>query len=728
MATGKINNKIGQAAQSIDVYDQMLAEYEKPSNSQGAQQQKLMRNPQQQASSNNQKGAIDLVTLENQYTVPSKLQSMSVLKFDIGYINQNILPNFKKNLEMTNFYKNLVSEMQKQLSTIIQNIKDEKIKEGQYINMVSKTFQEEQNKFKVATSAMKNRLGMRCKTLNKELEDLKNKQFDKICQTFGCGPDLTQKFLFEEFQEKPYKEKAKELLIRHKEYLNLTQYLSTHMKEEKRELIEFLIEKLEKSKAIQNDLKEGKNIDFSKFYISEFKEITEEQFLGMPNVEFQAKITNMIDQVNQASKEEQLYYKVASLAKPIIQVIPGTKQMQKVNPSDICKQYFARYEELQKYLQDQKNARWTPLPIFKLESENREISTVNKDVPNGSLRIQFKNFVNGDKLFLQYELTIGNQVYQGKTEQADGSGKLGYVQDINLKEFKNGAKEIHLSVIDIKAFKKGWLSNDLKGQGKIQLNDLLDMSTIERDLLLNDKTVLQYCIMLRESINKKKTVTTAQIVKTYPKFDKRNGLDQYLEQKLKEIPNEPVLQKQQKQEIQQPQQQQQPQQKQIEQEQQEEEEACQGPQLQPDQLILLNHQDTDEEYLNVKKFAEKMPQLQEELLNPENPLRGGIYYFLVQYTPFLQNKSVELRQDPSQKIQQRFVQKLWEDCLRQQNRLKNKLMNDMEGYFTDLQKIIKKDQLMIKLYKQAQAPSWSKFVEGRLEIALQEEKAIQEQS
>lgn len=47
--------------------------------------------------------------------------------------------------------------------------------------MVSNTFQEEQNKFKVATSAMKNRLGMRCKTLNKELEDLKNKQFDKIC-------------------------------------------------------------------------------------------------------------------------------------------------------------------------------------------------------------------------------------------------------------------------------------------------------------------------------------------------------------------------------------------------------------------------------------------------------------------------------------------------------------------------------------------------------------------
>lgn len=48
------------------------------------------------------------------------------------------------------------------------------------------------------------------------------------------------------------------------------------MKEEKRELIEFLIGKLEKSKAIYNDLKEGKNIDYSKFYISEFKEITEE--------------------------------------------------------------------------------------------------------------------------------------------------------------------------------------------------------------------------------------------------------------------------------------------------------------------------------------------------------------------------------------------------------------------------------------------------------------------
>lgn len=35
------------------------------------------------------------------------------------------------------------------------------------------------------------------------------------------------------------------------------------------------------------------------------------------------------------------------------------------------------------------------------------------------------------------------------------------------------------------------------------------MSTIEGDLLLNEKTVLKYCIMLRESLNKKKTVTTA---------------------------------------------------------------------------------------------------------------------------------------------------------------------------------------------------------------------------
>ncbi|CAD8176603.1 unnamed protein product [Paramecium octaurelia] len=707
----------------------MLSQYENPKNQIVPQKSNQTQNPQQQQGpAKNKKGGIDLQELENQLTIPSNLKSMSVLKFDIGYINQNILPNFKKNPELTNFYKNLVSELQKQLTSIIQQIKDEQISENQYIKMVNDTFQQEQIKFKTAASAMKNRIGLRCKTLNQELENLKVHKFEKICQEFGCGPDLTQKFLFQEFQEKPYKEKAKELLIRHKEYLNLTQYLSIHMKDEKRDLIEFLIGKLEKSKAIQNDLKEGKNVDYSKFFISEFKDITEDQFLGIPKVEYQAKIQNMLDQVNQALKEEQLYYKVASLAKPMIQVIPGTKQMQKVSPADICKQYFARYEELQKYLSGQKNASWTPLPIFKMELENREISTVNKDVPNGTLRIQFKNFVHGDKMLLQYEITIGNQPYQGKTEQADSTGRLGYVQDINLKDFKNGTKEIHLSVIEIKLFKKGWISNDLKGQGKIQLSDLLDMSTIEGDLLLNEKTVLQYCIMLRESLNKKKSVATAQILKTYPQFDKKNGLDQYLEQKLKEIPNEPVPQQQQKQEIQQPQQQQKQQQQQQQQEQQaEEDEGCQGPQLQPDQLILLNHQEDDEEYQNVKKLGEKMPQLQEELLNPENPLKGSVFYFLVQYSPFLQNKSVELKQDPSQRQQQRFVQKLWEDCYRQQNKLKNKLMNDMEGYFSDLQKIIKKDQLMIKLYKQAQAPSWSKFIEGRLEIALQEEKAIQEQ-
>ncbi|CAD8164647.1 unnamed protein product [Paramecium pentaurelia] len=694
----------------------MMANFENHQNTQVPQSQNQMQNQQEVATFKNTKATIDLIALEKQFTTPSKLQSLSVLKFDIGYINQNIIPNQKKNPEITNFYKNLVSELQQQLSTITQNIKDEQIEEIQYMKMVNTTLQEEQLKFTIATSVMKNRIGLRCRTLQQEIQGLQNNKFDKICQEFGCGPSLTQKLLFQEFQDKPFKQKAKELFIRHKEYLNLIQYLSTHLKEEKRELIEFLIGKLEKSKAFQNDLKEGKNIDYSKFYISEFKEITEEQFLGISKKEYLEKIQNMQDQVNQAYKEEQLYYKVASLAKPIVQIIPGTNQMQRISPADICKQYFARYEELQKYLTDQKDVSWTPLPIFKLDTENREISTVNKDVQNGILRIQFKNFINGDKFFIQFELLIGNQVYQAKTEQADGQGRLNYNQDINLKEFKNGTKEIHLSVIDIKVFNKGWLSNDLKGQGKIELNDLLDMSTIEGDLQLNEKTVLQYSIMLRESINRKKTVTTAQILKTYPKFDKISGLDEYLEQKLKEIPNEPIQYS--KLEIKKLQQQQQ---NQIE------EEECQGPQLQPDQLIILNHQEIDEEFLNVKKLAQQMPQLEEDLLNPDNPLKGSVYYFLVQYSSFLLQKSVELKQDPSQKLHSRFVQKLGEDCLRQQNKLKKKLMDDMEGYFDDLQKIIKKDQLIIKLYKQALAPNWQKFVEGRLEIALQEEKAIQEQ-
>ncbi|CAD8065187.1 unnamed protein product [Paramecium primaurelia] len=696
----------------------MMANFENHQNTQVPQSQNQTQNQQDKSTFKNTKCPIDLIALEKQFTTPSKLQSLSVLKFEIGYINHNIIPNQKKNPEITNFYKNLVSEMQQQLSTIIQSIKDEQIQEIQYMKMVNTTLQEEQLKFTIATSVMKNRIGLRCRTLQQEMQGLQNNKFDKICQEFGCGYNsVTQKLLFQEFQDKPFIQKVKELLIRHKEYLNLIQYLSIHLKEEKRELIEFLIGKLEKSKAIYNDLKEGKNIDYSKFYISEFKEITEEQFLGITKKEYLEKIQNMQDQVNQAYKEEQLYYKVASLAKPIVQIIPGTNQIQRVSPADICKQYFAIYEELQKYLTNQKDVSWTPLPIFKLNTENREISTINKDVQNGMLRIKFQNIINGDKFFIQFELLIGNQVYQAKTEQADGQGRLNYIQDINLKEFKNGTQEIHLSVIDIKVFNKGWLSNDLKGQGKIELNDLLDMSTIEGDLQLNDKTVLQYCIMLRESINRKQTVITAQILKTYPKFDKISGLDQYLEQKLKEISNEPIQYS--KLEIKILQQQQQ--QNQIQ------EEECQGPQLQPDQLIILNHQEIDEEFLNVKKLAQNMPQLEEDLLNPDDPSTGSVYYFLVQYSSFLLQKSIELQQDPSQKLHSRFVQKLGEDCLRQQNKLKQKLMDDMEGYFDDLQKIIKKDQLIIKLYKQTLAPNWQKFVEGRLEIALQEEKAIQEQ-
>lgn len=48
------------------------------------------------------------------------------------------------------------------------------------------------------------------------------------------------------------------------------------MKDEKNELIQFLISKLEKSKEIQISLKKGEDVDFAKFFILEFKELTEE--------------------------------------------------------------------------------------------------------------------------------------------------------------------------------------------------------------------------------------------------------------------------------------------------------------------------------------------------------------------------------------------------------------------------------------------------------------------
>lgn len=42
---------------------------------------------------------------------------------------------------------------------------------------------------------------------------------------------------------------------------------------------------------------------------------------------------------------------------------------------------------------------------------------------------------------------------------------------------------------------------------------------------------------MRESINKKKSVSVVTIVKTFPKINIEEGLDAYLELKMKEIPS-----------------------------------------------------------------------------------------------------------------------------------------------------------------------------------------------
>lgn len=67
------------------------------------------------------------------------------------------------------------------------------------------------------------------------------------------------------------------------------------------------------------------------------------------------------------------------------------------------------------------------------------------------------------------------------------------MQDINLKDYKNCMKDLHLSKIDVKAFKKGFFSSDLKGETSISLSELLEMSTIENSTMLNG-IALTYCI------------------------------------------------------------------------------------------------------------------------------------------------------------------------------------------------------------------------------------------
>jgi hypothetical protein len=54
-------------------------------------------------------------------------------------------------------------------------------------------------------------------------------------------------------------------------------------------------------------------------------------------------------------------------------------------------------------------------------------------------------------------------------------------------------KDLHLSKIDVKAFKKGFFSSDLKGETSISLSELLEMSTIENSTMLNG-VALSYCI------------------------------------------------------------------------------------------------------------------------------------------------------------------------------------------------------------------------------------------
>ena len=102
----------------------------------------------------------------------------------------------------------------------------------------------------------------------------------------------------------------------------------------------------------------------------------------------------------------------------------------------------------------------------------------NRDVPNNTIRVQFKKLSKGGKYYINYSIDL-NGFIVGKTEYTNSDGILNYARDIPLDK---SIKSLIGKSFELKLYEKGIFSDTQKGAVVIKLDDLMEFSNIEGDV------------------------------------------------------------------------------------------------------------------------------------------------------------------------------------------------------------------------------------------------------
>ncbi|CAD8043541.1 unnamed protein product [Paramecium primaurelia] len=702
-----------------------------------------------------------LIEQEQMYTIVSSFKSFNLIQQECNFIMNTCMkqPSIESNTQCLAFYTNLKQALQKQLLQLIDFVEQGKLRDDMYGKFIGATFKDQYALLQKAQTQgdafFIKRITNRMNILKAEqtlMQQNPSENFVQIVQKIKPNinipqsqkpilrkPQLqdnikldsikidknAQKHLEENIDQLPTHVKYEALLKRYKEYYNYATYLSNHAKVKRKEDIEQALKLLEKGKQLRELFTQGQNPPIGNYLYNEIKEITLEQFHQMNQQQYKSQQTQLFNQLMEANNKEKEFYKISLHSKRI-----HIGQNQTYNPHEESKQRLNSYGQAFEHLKSLQKMQWILLPDLETQDLQVSICIENKEVPPNIIRIKFRKLdCKYEKYYLFYSLDTNKGVVSKQTEICDKTCSFNSDHDIPMET----GVDYSMKKIEVRLFEKGFFGSSEIGVGFITLENIKNKTLFEgiASITTPKKQTIQlsYTLMIREPIEKytQLQIQFVQITKQYPVFDQQEGMKEFLEKFMVALPTyeqykkEQEIKRQRELEEQRQREAQRIQEEKLLQEQQEAQQQSNNQQQQQTQLIFLNHMENNPEIQKIKQYMATNPPLPpkfniEDLLYPENPNTFPVFSFIEEYQPQANQKSIELKQEPSLRQWSKFVQKMWEDYTRQQCIIRKNLENiGVDWYLEKIQGLQIYEQFLLDTYTKLNLKDWVQFVKYRQE-------------
>ena len=427
----------------------------------------------------------------------NKMQSLTALEKEIDVCKMIIAYKKKNNLDSKE-WENKIEQANKQLNEIKTKVENGEMDFDAY----KKTIQDELNyeqklldvylpKDQTSTQMQKDnikkRINIRILVIKNELNNNNNNDNDDNENNNNENKNEIKEEKPKEKKEEqnksipkeenkpkdPNEEKAKYIDLLLQQYLSARNYFKEHeLKDQEKDAIN-------KCKPIimaKREIQLG-NID-SIDLASLPSPIKPEYIFGYSLEERETKFKDIIAEL--VKQKEEIVEKKKSYNDKLSQLKKRELDKIKDQVKQVLDSYQAKINKFEEEIDNIKqkfNDKWTPAPECCTLPQEEKIETINKDIPENTMRIHFgKTDYDKDNLILKVKLNLGDKEMNKEVKlKSDKNFDETFDWTFDKREYKS----LHRKYLEIQLERSHWYKTEVKGNIKVELKNLKDSIKME---------------------------------------------------------------------------------------------------------------------------------------------------------------------------------------------------------------------------------------------------------